>query len=279
MPVPERPFTGCIGVITAQAVAKILGSQKPSCPRLFGIGVMVDSLTLQGKQSNPNIFPKKNAIASLFQPDSLAFNIAHFTTNKESERAQTSEIDELVKTCGKHLQAIEFTSLPSPAITEYVRKTFSGLAIIVTLNNTIMAGMNGSRFVNNFCKEYKRTVDYILFDGTSASRDHTMDVRTVGAAIEAFYQFGAPYRGIMAGGLNPKNTGLVSDVMHRYPGLSFSGKTGLQTQGLFDPQLAIQFHNNLLAEFARLNPEPEMEMPDIIAASATEPGADAVATT
>ena len=206
------PYIGVTGFMSRAEVNEALTMVPRGAMRRLMVGVLMSDKSLVRQQSNPNRYPKKEAVEDIFVDDPRALNLVHYNTHHpETLCTQLKEITELA---GPYLDGFQLNmAWPRIAQLEDYKAAYPEKFILLQIGSRAMAQVESMNDFELSVGAYLALIDAVLID-SSGGRGEPLNPEKMADYLWTIQHF--PIGLGVAGGLGPRTLHLIDPLVRDF---------------------------------------------------------------
>jgi hypothetical protein len=225
----KTPYIGVTDFVSHDQVKQALECIPDAIGRRLHVGVMASYKTVSGIKTRTgweNIWPRNDALRSIFQPDPKVFNVLHYADFDEPSFTTADHVLKICKEAGPYLHGVQLDmAWPDVSLVEEIKQCFPDFEIILQIGNTALKRVSDSTsFLDEWVRPYTRYVDYFLIDA-SMGKGQPMSPSHILGCFKEMSDVVDPDSMTAAGGLGPR----TYDLLHTI--LAWSNRVSCDAQG------------------------------------------------
>ncbi len=205
----NTPYFGVTDFASHAQVVQALACIPSKLERRLHVGVMASYKTvtrIKTKTGWENIWPRGEALRSIFQPHPRVFNVLHYADFDSPSLTTVDHLTKICKEAGPHLHGLQLDMIwPSYGLLSEFRSRFPGVELIVQISRIAIDMYKGDmKQIEKHVRKYRSLgVDYFLLDMSMGGGIPLDPVRTK-SMIEDLVDI-TPLRSfVVAGGIGPE---------------------------------------------------------------------------
>jgi hypothetical protein len=231
----RTPYIGVTDFASHAQVKEALACLSEDVNRRLHVGVMASYKTVSGIKTATgweNIWPRGDALRSIFQPHPKVFNVLHYADYGETCLTTADHVMKICKEAGPYLQGIQLDMVwPEVYLVEEIKQAFPDFEIILQIGKNSLAQLSeNAHFLDDWVRPYTEYVDYFLID-LSMGRGKPMSPPHVLSCLKEITDVVDTDRMSVAGGLGPETYNLLTEIFAWSESISCDAQGQMRTSG------------------------------------------------